>query len=88
MQIQKMFAIYDKKATAYRFPHFLVTVGQAIREFQDAVNNPQTEIARHPADFALYHLGDFNDSNGNLQGLAVPAHIEEAINLKTANETK
>jgi len=82
MQILKVFAVYDKKAKAYRFPHFHSQAGQAVRSFEDGVNEPNTEIAKHPEDFTLYQIGEFDDASGKISGLNAPMHIEEANNLK------
>lgn len=85
MQNFKIYAVYDKKAQAYRYPHFLKQHGEAIRALEDSVNetqNSQNQIARHPADFALCHLGDFDDSTGKIIGLNAPVIIQEAISLK------
>lgn len=78
----KAFAIFDKKAIAYRFPHFYHQVGQAIRAFEDAVNDPQTEFAKHPSDFVLCQIGEFDDQSGIITGLKSPINIQEALTLK------
>lgn len=86
MQKLQIFAIYDKKAQAYILPHFFHQKGQAIRALEDAVNevsNPNNQIARHPSDFVLCHLGDFDDRTGIVLGLTAPVILEEANNLKS-----
>lgn len=86
MQKLQIFSIYDKKAQAYILPHFFHQKGEAIRALEDAVNdmsNPNNQIARHPSDFVLMHLGDFDDRTGVVLGLNAPSAIEEAINLKS-----
>lgn len=85
-QKMNIFAVYDKKAQAYAYPSFYHQKGQAIRAFEDAVNDPQSPFHKHPADFVLSHLGEWDDSTGIIKGFAVPQHLEEAINLKTAPE--
>lgn len=85
MQKLQIFAIYDKKAQAYILPHFFAQKGQAIRAFEDAVNetaNPHNQISKHPSDFVLAHLGEFDDRLGLVTGLSSPVNIEEATNLK------
>lgn len=87
MQIMKIYSVYDKKAAAYRYPHFALQNGVAIRDFGDAVNDPKSEVSRHSADFCLYLLGEYNDSTGEIKALSNPQPLEEAINLK-ATENK
>lgn len=81
MKIQ-MFAVFDKKAIAYAHPHFFHQKGQAIRAFENAVNDGQTQLSRNPEDFALFHLGEWDDSTGVVSPLANPQHLEEALTLK------
>lgn len=59
-----MFSIFDVVAKIYSQPFFMPTTGQALRAFGDEVNNPQSTINKHPADFRLFKLGDFDDNSG------------------------
>jgi len=86
MQILQAFAIYDKKAQAYIYPHFTTTKGQAIRSFEDAVNDPSSAFFKHPEDFCLFHLGEYSDSTGQFKSMANPIPLEEAINLKATEK--
>lgn len=54
-------AIRDRAINAYMRPFFAQSTGQAIRMFQDEVNNKEGEIHKHPDDYDLYHLGEWND---------------------------
>lgn len=60
----KLFAIYDDKVGAYTVPFSKATVGAGIRTFDDLVNDPKSEIGRHPEDYTLYLLGDYDDQTG------------------------
>ncbi len=81
-QKQQIFAVFDKKAIAYAYPTFLNQKGQAIRSFENAVNDPQTQFNRNPEDFSLWHLGEFDDVTGVITPLPAPVHLEEALALK------
>lgn len=59
----KVFAIYDDKTGAYTVPFSKPTVGAGIRLFDDMVNNRDSEIGRHPEDYTLYLIGEYDDSN-------------------------
>lgn len=67
--ITKMFAIYDVKSDAYMSPFFAPAIGHAVRSFAELVNDKNTLVGRHPADFKLCHLADFDDSCGEVQGI-------------------
>lgn len=61
------FAVRDTKAEAFTgTPVFVVARGLAVRGFSDAVNNPQSEMGQHPADFTLFEIGEFDQVSGKL----------------------
>lgn len=59
-------AIRDRAADVFGVPHFVASVGAGIRSFGDEVNRADTTnpLYNHPDDFDLYHLGEYDDSNG------------------------
>ncbi len=59
--ILKIFSIYDQKAKAYITPFFLPTAGMATRTFTDMINDPKCAFSKHPEDYTLFSLGQFND---------------------------
>jgi len=62
--LTKVFAVYDSAAKCYSHPFYVPREEQAIRAFTDAVNSGTHEFAKHPADYTLYALGEFDDSTG------------------------
>lgn len=60
----KMFSIYDSKGQFYDKPMFLRTKADAIRGWTELANDQKTTIAKHPADFTLFEIGEFNDLTG------------------------
>jgi len=53
-----------------------------MRQWEDAVNNPESPISKHPSDYALCELGTFDDESGELQQ-HIPVHV-----LASALDTK
>lgn len=78
----QIFAVFDKKSIAYSSPTFFHQKGQAIRAFEDAVNDSQSIFHRHPEDFSLFHIGEWDDRSGVITPLQNPVHVEEALTLK------
>ncbi len=62
----KMFVIYDTKANAYMQPWFLTQEGMALRAFSDCVNDADHNFGRHPEDYTLFKIGEFDDANANV----------------------
>ena len=65
--ILQVVSIYDSAAQCYSQPSFVPTVGSAVRSFQDLLNDSNSQCAKHPEDFSLFHLGTFNDELGLLE---------------------
>lgn len=68
--LRKVMAVYDKKMEAYLQPFFVPTVGIGIRSFADEVNRKAEDngMNRHPEDYELWLLGEFNDETGDFVG--------------------
>lgn len=60
----KMFAIHDMKLGAFMSPMFFRSNGEAIRSFLDEAVRPDSKIQAHPADYALYGIGWWDDETG------------------------
>lgn len=67
--IVKVFAVFDSKAAFFGQPFFDQKEGSAIRNFSDAVNdssNPNNMWFKHPEDFSLFVVGEFDNLTGEL----------------------
>ena len=71
----KAFSIYDTATKVFNRPFYQHTKGQAIRSFTDLVNDDQTEISKHPSDYALFLLGTFEDDTGSLFSESAPEKV-------------
>lgn len=61
-----LYAILDNKAEFYRGPYCARSRAEALRDFQRVANETETQIGRHPEDFTLYVIGEFNDITGEV----------------------
>lgn len=68
-------AVRDVKADCYFTPILADNKAIAMRNFADAAANPDLTIVKHPEDYALYHLGDYDMSTGIITSLDQPVHI-------------
>ncbi|WNK12725.1 MAG: nonstructural protein [Microvirus sp.] len=64
----KIYSIYDAKVDAYSQPFYSPTNGSALRAFSDHVNEAGSNPNKHPEDYYLYELGEFNDQDGTITG--------------------
>lgn len=61
-----MFSTYDAKAKTFSAPFTMLTIGMAIRGFEEATKNPESMLHRYPNDFSLYEIGTYEDSNATM----------------------
>ena len=48
-----VFSIYDSAVQSWLPPIFARNKGEMLRNFADAVSDPQSRLAKHPHDYAL-----------------------------------
>ena len=84
--ILKIASIHDAKAEAWLSPMFFQSNGQAIRSFADAVNNSESGLGKHPEDYTLLELGEFNQRTGALEVSKAPLALGTGINLVVQKE--
>ena len=77
-------AVKDTAAQAFGRPFFVPTAAVGVRSFRDEVNrkDSQDDMAKHPDDFELYELGEFNDSTGVISVSEQPRLVARAKDLK------
>lgn len=73
MAVVKMFSVLDVKADLYASPFCFGAVGQAVRAFSDLVQDPNTMPGRHPEDYKLVQIGEFDDVSGEVR--AISPHV-------------
>jgi len=76
----QVFSIYDQKASAFITPFFMPENEMAIRIFSDAVNDPVHQFGKHPSDYTLFNIGEYDDNSGALT--AIKTHINLGIGIQ------
>lgn len=81
-------SVRDVVADSFGQSVFVQTLGLGIRSFKDALSSRDGEMARHPEDYELYHVGQFNVEEGKFSSPAHPvlllkggAIVKEAANV-------
>lgn len=66
-------------------PFFMQSHGAAIRAFSDLCDSSDTMCGKHPADYTLFSIGDFDDQ----KGLIVPVpHVNLGSGIELQAERK
>ena len=81
-----LYAIFDSASGIYDRPFCAQTDGAAVRMFSDLAVDADHVVGRHPEDFKLFRIGDFNDNSGEIQPEA-PVCVGKAHEL-AANAQK
>ena len=78
-------SVFDRATGAFGRPVFVGTVAQAVRGFTDEVNGGDSDVSRHPQDFALYRVGAFDDASGLFSSVSPPERVVEASDLRRSS---
>ncbi|MEM2002725.1 MAG: hypothetical protein QXT77_08785 [Candidatus Methanomethylicaceae archaeon] len=78
----KLFAVKDLKAALYQ-AFFVRNKAEAIRNFTMLANNPDSMIARFPADYRLIELGELEESTGQYFPLDPQLDLGGAVDFKS-----
>lgn len=79
--MKTIFTLRDKKADAFSPIFVHPTIGLAEREIADLANNPESTLHKHPDDYTLYAIGQYDDLQAQLKSYDTPQFIAEVSNL-------
>lgn len=74
-----IFTIYDEKAKAHLMPFLMNRSEQALRAFQDCINNPEHTFNKHPSDYTLFIHGSFEDENAEFTLQSAPKPLGNGV---------
>jgi len=77
-----MYTIRDSKVEAYMNPFTVPTKGAALRMVTDIVNDRGHTFNKHPEDYILFELGEFDDNTGEIHLHQHPEVIIKLIELQ------
>lgn len=67
----KVYAVRDKAVGAFMAPFFVRSPAEAMRSFVDAVNDKNSPFFRHPHDYELFFVGQFDPNDGGFTDCTV-----------------
>lgn len=69
---QYVFSVYDSKAEMFNQPMFFKAIPEALRAFGDEAMRPDSAIHKHPDDYSIFCIGEFDVDTGLLTPLTPP----------------
>lgn len=61
------YVIFDTKAEIYNKPFYFLNDKIALRAAQDLIDDPQTDVHKHPEDFMMFHIGTYEDETAHFK---------------------
>lgn len=80
------YSVYDSKVQAFNRPFFQRSRGEALRGWEEHCNQADSAASKFPHDFALFEIGEFDDTNGKLTTYSTPENLGLAIQFKQQPE--
>lgn len=62
----KIFIFKDDKSASYGMPMVQQTRGMFLRDVQEELNRGQAVFARHPQDFSIFEIGEYDPTTGKI----------------------
>jgi hypothetical protein len=83
--IHFVISVKDRAADVYNRPFFVPHRNVAIRDFTDEVNRSavDNQLSKHPDDFDLYLLGQFDDNAGFFVMEEIPVVLVRGKDVKS-----
>lgn len=69
--ILHILSIFDEAIGAYSPPFYARSVAEGIRNFSDIVQDKNSHISKHAADYTLFAIGVFHDHDGKIEQQAM-----------------
>lgn len=82
-----VFSVFDAAVGSHAQPFFARSQLEATRMFVDAVQDRGTNLNKHPGDFTLWRLGEFDDQLGRFFESKEPVITAAAVMALDANPT-
>ena len=83
-----LYSCYDKKAGYYLGLFPARSDGEAARMVEDAVKNPESAIARHPGDYCLYRVAEWDNCSAGFTNCTPTVIVEAAALLNNVVELR
>ncbi|WNK14862.1 MAG: nonstructural protein [Microvirus sp.] len=78
-----LLSIRDSAVAAYMPVQAVTHIAGFVRALGDVVSSGSTteEIAKHPEDYVVYKVGEFDDQSGLIACLSVPEQVVRVVDL-------
>lgn len=83
----KLYSVYDVKIKGYTPPFPSHTNGSALRQWSDMINDPKSVYSKHPEDYSLVYVADYDDHTGKFMLPKMPEVIGTGLEYQQIEPT-
>lgn len=69
MAILKVYSLRDVRTEAFMRPMFVQNQKVIERVMEDGLRDESSNLSRHPEDYQLYYLGEFDEDTGKIDSV-------------------
>ncbi len=80
--INRMFTVFDSKASTFCAPFCFGQMGEATRAFSQSANEPGHPFNLHPEDYTLFFLGIYDGDTAKFDVQNSPEALGNALQFK------
>lgn len=88
--MKQIYSLYDQVAEYFHPPFVADNYPTLARSLATMAQDPQNELPffRHPDDFVIYQLGDFNDITGKIATREIPERLQSIAQIIRTTEAQ
>lgn len=84
--IIQIFTVFDEKAGCSHPPFYMNSVPEGRRTFGDCVNSKDHPYSKHPSDYTLFHIGEYDDNSMSIKPMDRPVPLGTGVEYKARQE--
>jgi len=84
--MKKIYSIRDTKIGTYMTPMFVPHLTTILRDLEEVIKDEKSMLNKHPEDFELRYIGEFDEETGEIELEITPKFIENMTNIKKGVE--
>lgn len=78
----RMYSVFDVKAAVYSVPFSAPNDQMAVRSFGDGCQDERSPWAKHPEDYSLHLVGQFDDAAGAVSPVSPVVFVAKAADFQ------
>lgn len=73
--MKRLYSVFDDKSATFTDPFVAITKGVAARWFLDSCEDERIPMSKHPEDYTLFDLGEWDEEKGVVHAWPSPVPV-------------